>query len=303
MLHCGFRSHGIGPSLAGLLFCLGISLPAAAQTLAGGSDVPNRAFFAGLGASYNAANFGTQNIYAIGTSNNYENGSLVSSGSAAGPGTVSMPSQSTGSASVQLGYFQHFAGSQWLWGAKFSYSDLRASATAEDVNVPQAGAFTYTASHEVVPFTGNAVINSYQTSVNSRLSLMPFIGRSFGRGFVYAGAGATLSETDTRLNGLVGYTVINGVNTNVSGAPQNFSSSGWVLGGAAMVGATYFLGSSWFLDLDYSFSKTAAQMGNYASSFVNPTSTPGVTTIGTLVGNSSENVATQSVTLTINRAF
>lgn len=120
MLHCGFRSHGIGPSLAGLLFCLGISLPAAAQTLAGGSDVPNRAFFAGLGASYNAANFGTQNIYAIGTSNNYENGSLVSSGSAAGPGTVSMPSQSTGSASVQLGYFQHFAGSQWLWGAKFS---------------------------------------------------------------------------------------------------------------------------------------------------------------------------------------
>ena len=44
-------------------------------------------------------------------------------------------------------------------------------------------------------------------------------------------------------------------------------------------------------------------MGNYASSFVNSTSTAGVTTIGTLAGNSSENVATQSVTLTINRAF
>ena len=132
---------------------------------------------------------------------------------------------------------------------------------------------------------------------------MPFIGRSFGSGFVYAGAGATLSETETHLTGLVGYAVINGVNLNVSGAPQNFSSSGWVLGGAATVGGTYFLSPSWFLDLDYVFSKTASQIGNYSSTFVNSASTPGVTTVGTLEGNSSENIVTQSVTFTINRAF
>ena len=267
-------------------FFLAILLPAVAQPATDNADIPNGTFYVGFGANYNAINFGTQNIYAVGTSDNYEHGSQVSSGTAAGPGTVSMPFQSTGTASVQLGYFQHFSDSDWLWGAKFSYSDLRASSTTEGVDVPQAGAF-----------------NSYQTSITSQLSLIPFIGRSFGRGFVYAGAGATLSETQTHLNGLVGYAVINGVNTNVSGAPQNFSSSGWVLGGAATVGGTYFLSSSWFLDLDYVFSKTAAQRGNYSSTFVNSTTTPGVTTVGTLVGDSSENIVTQSVTITINKAF
>lgn len=303
MRHSGFRFHRNGLAPVSLFFFLAILLPAIAQTASDNSNVPNGTFYAGFGASYNAINFGTQNIYAVGTSNNYENGSLVSSGLAAGPGTVSMPFQSTGTPSVQLGYFRHFTDSDWVWGAKLSYSDLRASSTTDDVSVPQAGAFTYTASRKVVPFTGDAVINSYQSSINSRLSLIPFIGRSFGRGFVYVGAGATLSETETRLNGLVGYAVINGVNTNVSGTPQNFSSSGWVLGGAAVVGGTYFLSSSWFLDLDYVFSKTAAQIGNYSSTFVNSTSTPGVTTVGTLVGDSSENIVTQSVTITINKAF
>jgi hypothetical protein len=290
-----------GIRLAGLLLC--ISTPAWAQTAGGNDLVPNRAFFGGLGASYNAVNFGTQNIYAIGTSDNYQSTTLVSYGTAAGPGTVSLSSPSTASPRIELGYFQDFGSGPWLWGAKFSYSDLRASATATDVSIPQYGSFTYTASHEVVPFTGDAVVNSYQTEVNSRFAFMPFIGRSFGPGFVYLGAGGTMTEAQTSLNGLVGYAVINGVNTNVSGAPQNFASTGWVLGAGLVVGGTYFLGHGWFADLDYSFAKTAAQIGRYQSDFVNSSSTPGVTTVGTLVGQSSESVVTNSVTLTIDKAF
>jgi hypothetical protein len=291
------------PASAALLAGLGLALPAVAQTADPGGDAPERAFFAGVGAGYNSVNFGTQNIYAVGTSDNYSNGSLVSSGSAAGPGTVSLSSTSTASPNVQLGYFQHFGGSAWLWGGKFAYTDLLASESAANVGIPQAGSFTYTVSHEVVPFTGVAVVNNYKAEANSRFSLMPFIGRSFGKGFVYLGAGATLTETQTELNGLVGYAVINGVNTNVSGAPQNFSSSGWVLGGAIDVGATYFISPTWFVDVDYTFSKTAAQIGNYSSSFVNSTTNPGVTTTGTLVGASGENVVTNSVIITINKTF
>ncbi len=93
------------------------------------------------------------------------------------------------------------------------------------------------------------------------------------------------------------------MNTNVSGAPQSFSSSGWVLGAGLTAGGTYILGRGWFLDLDYTFAKTATQIGTYSSDFVNSSSTPGVTTIGTLVGQSSENIVTDSITLTINKAF
>jgi hypothetical protein len=309
----GFRSNGAGvgllprrmirTALAGLALCLAWALPARAQTATEGELVPNRAFFAGLGPSYNAVNFGTQNIYAIGTSDNYEDGTLVSYGTAAGPGTVSLSSPSTASPLLELGYFQHFSDSAWLWGAKFSYSDLRASATSADVSIPQYGSFTYTGSHAVVPFTGDAVVNSYETEVNSRFAFMPFIGRSFGKGFVYLGAGGTMSEVQTSLNGLVGYAVINGVNTNVSGAPQNFASSGFVLGAGLVVGGTYFLGQGWFVDVDYSFAKTAAQIGRYQSNFVNSSTTPGVTTVGTLVGQSSETVVTNSVTITIDKSF
>ena len=101
-----------------MLTGLGICVSPLAQT----SGVPRSGFSVGVGGSYNSMNFGTQDLYAIGTSNVYQNGTLVATGYAAGPGTVNMPSESTFAPSVQAGYFQHFANSPWLWGAKFSYS-------------------------------------------------------------------------------------------------------------------------------------------------------------------------------------
>jgi hypothetical protein len=43
------------------------------------------------------------------------------------------------------------------------------------------------------------------------------------------------------VNGLVGFANIIGVPSDISGATVDFTGSGWVYGGAAMVGATYFL--------------------------------------------------------------
>ena len=267
------------------------------------SGVPGAAFFLGLGGSYNAANFGTQSVYAVGTSNVFQGSTLTSSGSAAGPASVYLDPASTLAFSVQGGYFQKFFHSDWLWGAKFSYSYLGATSTVRNALLPQAGSFTATGSTTAVPFTGNAVVGSYRTSIIQQIALIPFIGHSFEKSYVYLGVGPTLSQVRTDLNGLIGFADINGTRTDVSGAPVNLSSSGWVYGGAATVGATYFFDRSWFLDASYTIATTANHTANYSSPFTNPNGSNGSTIVGTLVGNSSGTVITQAVTVTINRAF
>lgn len=86
------------------------------------SFVPSSAFFLGVGGGYNVSDFGSQNVFAVGTSNVFQNGLLTSSGSAAGPANIETNSQSAVAFSAQGGYFQHFYGSDWLWGAKLAYS-------------------------------------------------------------------------------------------------------------------------------------------------------------------------------------
>jgi hypothetical protein len=274
-----------------------------AQVTSPASSVPTAGWFIGLGGSYNAVTFGTQNVYAVGTSDVYQNGILASSGSAAGPANIYMSPESTLAFSVQGGYFQKFSDSNWLWGAKFAYSYLGATSTVRNALLPQTGSFTATGSTTPVPFTGNAVVGSYQTHIRHQMAFIPFIGRSFERSFVYIGTGPTVSQTRTDLNSLIGFADINGTRTDVSGAPINLSSSSWVYGGAAVVGATYFFDPSWFLDFSYTFAMTANKTSNYTSPFTNPNGTNGSTNVGTMVGTSAGRVITQAVTVTINKAF
>ena len=267
------------------------------------SGVPRSAFFLGLGGSYNTSNFGTQNVYAVGTSDVFQAGVLTSSGSAAGPANVFIGSESNFAFSLQGGYFQKFAGSNYLWGAKFSYSYLGGTASVRNALLPQAGSFTPTGSVTPVPFTGNAVVGSYQTSIIQQIAFVPFLGRAFERSFVYLGAGPTLSQVRTNLNGLVGFADINGATTDVSGAPIDFSSTNWVWGGAGMIGATYFFDPTWFLDVSYTVAVTGNQTAYFSGPFTNPNATSGSTTVGTMVGNSTGKVVTQGVTVTINKIF
>ncbi len=132
---------------------------------------------------------------------------------------------------------------------------------------------------------------------------MPFVGRSFDKGFVYIGGGATWSRTRTNIKSLVGFADINGNHTDVSGAPVDFTASGWVSGGAGVIGGTYFFDPSWFLDFAYTYARTKNQTFDYSGTFTNPSGPSGTTTSGTLVGNSSGKVITQGVTVTINMAF
>ncbi|UPY39120.1 outer membrane beta-barrel protein [Sediminicoccus sp. KRV36] len=291
--------------MASCLFSICISsIPeAAAQGSGAEFAVPTHGLYIGAGGSLNVTNFGTQNVYALGLSDVYQNGVRVSSGSAAGPARVPMGSEVGFAPSAQIGYYQNFAESRWLWGVKAGYSYLGTTATTPNALLPQAGAYTYTQSGLTVPFLGNGVVRSYQTRSEHQVALTPFLGRSYERGFLYLGAGPTLTRLNTQLNGLIGFADINGNRSDISGAPQNFSSSGWVWGAMLVVGATYFVTPSWFLDFTYTASATQRQAGNYYSTFSNPNGPAGAITTGALIGNSSGGLVTQGATLTLNRRF
>jgi hypothetical protein len=280
-----------------------IPIKAPVRIEAAASVVPYSGFYIGLGGGVATNRFGDQDVFAVGTSNVFTNGVLSSSGSASGPANISMETKTSVAFSAQGGYFQRFAGSQFVWGAKFAYSYFDATATTRNALLPQAGSFTPTGSTTPVPFTGNALVQSFQTSIVQQIAFMPFIGHAYDRGFIYLGAGPTVSQMRTNLIGVIGFADLNGNRTDVSGAPVNLTSTSWVWGGAATIGTTYFLDRNWFVDVNYTAGTTAKHTSNYFSPFTNPNGTNGSVITGTLVGTDTAKVLTQAVIVTINRVF
>lgn len=302
-------------SLTTLAACLPwlIGLPVAAQETvqqqqaqppaqSSSTMVPTSAFYGGVGLGAAITSYGSQYVYNQGISQIYKNGVLTSTGIAEGPAIPNPYLPATGSVipTAQLGYFSKFKNSSWLWGAKFTYSYLGTSSTPQVLAIPQSGSSSDSTNSS---FEGTSY-NTYSIRANSQFALMPFIGRSFKRGFIYGGAGVALTQVQTSLNDVVGFATFNGVNTNVSGAPQNFSASQWAYGVAATAGVTYFLSKSVFLDLSYTFSKPNASTVYVSQPFSNPSSDPSASSFyGTLNGSATSNLATNVIVLTINTKF
>lgn len=264
------------------------------------SIVPNSGAYLGLGFGANTTQYSGQQVQATGISTvtNTASGRVVSSGTAGGPPVgIDMGNQSSIAPTIQAGYFQKFKDSSYLWGAKFSYSYMGGSTTTTSgIRIPQYGAY-----ENGTPFTGNAIANSYQKTINNQISFIPYIGQSFERSTVYFGVGPTISQVNTKINNLVGFADINGVRTDISGSPQSFSSTQWVFGGAATLGGTYFLDKSWFLDFSYTYSMSQNKTNNYYSTFYNP-ATPN-TYSGSLIGSSTGTSTVQALGLTLNKVF
>ncbi len=274
------------------------SPPAFASKAPGVPFDPGAGFFFGLGGGYNSVNFGDRDIYVQGVSNVFQGPTLVANGFASGTNNVNMPAQSTLAPDVQIGYFQHFADSRWLWGTKFNYSYLNSTAAASSFLVPQAGSFTM--GGVVTPFTGNVPIGSFETSVTHQLTWLVVLGRSFDAFTVYLGAGPSLSQIQTKYTNIAGFALLNGVPSLI--APRdNYSTSGWVAGGAVSLGATYFVAPNWFLDFSYTYDATLNQTASFSGPFTN--TSMGYTTIGTLSGNSSGHLTTQSFNVSLNVLF
>lgn len=271
------------------------------------SVVPKSAFFVGIGGSQNKLNYNNQSTWAMGTTSAPAGPSNPAiNGSAAGETGVNLSSQDSLSPSVQLGYFSRFENSDFLWGFKFSYSYLGATSKSARQLIPQVGGYTNDTGYNT--FNGNYVVRSYEQTIKNQMSLMPFIGHSFSKGYLYAGAGPSLSQVTTNINGITGFADIFGYPSDISGSLQNYSSTQWVVGGSATLGGTYFLGDSFFLDLNYSYTQTKNNTASWGGPWskrgiYSPTGYNNVQYSGTNVGTSSGNIGTQALTLTLNKYF
>ena len=257
------------------------------------SMVPNAGLYVGVGIGANSTQFNGQTLSGTGLTTDTIAGRTASGIGSGETGVVFGPAKSI-SPSVQIGYFQKFQDSSYLWGTKFSYSYIGGSpATTYNVQLPQYGTFP-----NGKPLTGgDAVTSSYQKSITNQISLIPYFGKSLEKGMIYFGVGPTYSQVRSTTNGLVGYAQIDGRTVDVSGAPQSFIASQWVYGGAAMLGGSYFIDKDWFLDLSYTYAMTQNKTSNRISPFSNPPTT------GFLIGSSSGTAAVQTIGLTLNKLF
>ncbi len=204
-----------------------------------------------------------------------------------------------------VGCFSKFRDSSWLWGVKLQYAYLGTGSDPQILAIPQSGSST---SASIGSFSGTSY-NTYSIKAGGQFALMPFVGKAFKRGYVYGGAGLAMTQVSTSLSDVVGYATLNGVNTNVSGAPQNFNSSQWAYGVTTAAGITYFISNRIFLDLSYACSRpSASRLSVSGQPFSNPSYSPSFNPsdpsfYGTLNGSATSNLQTNVILLTINTKF
>lgn len=285
-------------ALAGAMTAAGLSTGHAQSA----DGVPDSGFYAGIGVSANLVVPTNQTMFSQGISNVFQNGTLAATGAAGGPVNPHPPNASTISPSAQLGYFQRLSESRWLMGGKFTYNYIAATTTDSFLRVPQSGSYALVGGGPVTSFTGNVTMRSYQITADHQFALVPHVGFTFDRSYIYAGVGPSLTHTEVKLNNVVGFANINGQpGTSITGAPTTYTSSQWLIGATLAVGATYFLTPSWFVDFGYAFTITDLWNTAYASTFANTTS--GFNTTGVLSGSYTGSLNTHALTVSINRRF
>ena len=270
------------------------------------SIVPQSAFFGGLGGGWSSGSFGNQEVYGKGTS--YSPSTKTDPnpqvGSAAGSTGLDLDTQSALAPVIQAGYFQHVFGSQWMGGGKFSYSYLDIGSAKSDLQIPQAGGFTQSGNY--TPFTGNYLVQSYRQTINQQLSLIPFVGRSFDRSYVYLGVGPTTVQTKTLIEDITGYEHVAVIPTSPTGVGlgEKYSITQWLFGGVVMLGTTYFIDPTWFVDISYTYSITGTKTSGWGGPWTDTDATnSNVMRTGTNIGTSSGSVNTQALVISINKAF
>lgn len=293
-------------SVSTTTMCAGIlALSVGSAIAADKSIIPQSAFFGGLGGGWSTGSFGHQNVYGKGTSYSPPSGANSAQvGSAAGSTGLELNAQSALTPIIQAGYFQHVSGSEWMGGGKFSYSYLGIGSATSDLQIPQAGGFTQDGTY--TPFTGNYLVQSYRQTMNQQISLIPFVGRSFDRSYLYLGVGPTTVQTKTLIEDITGYEHIEVIPTTPTGVGlgEKYSTTQWLFGGVAMLGVTYFIDPTWFMDINYTYAVTGTKTSNWGGPWTDTDIKRGnVSRTGTNTGTSSGNVTTQSIAISINKVF
>lgn len=250
--------------------------------------------FIGVGGGYNSVQF-KQSLYGIGVAN--YSGAVTGAGTAQGPAGTFYDTVNSFSPEIQTGFQRHFVDSDHLWGVKFSYQYLGATATHQNFNVIQAGVVNGQT------LSGNMIVESSQLKVNHEMLLLPFIGHSFKNTEIHFGVGPALFGTSSNVNGVIGFANVYGLPLDVSGAPTSGSTSEWIIGGAAEAGLSYYLSSDFRLDFNYTYAISKQYNLDHTSPFLNSIASGTITTSGTGTINRSQNLAAQALSVTINKVF
>lgn len=264
--------------------------------------VPHSAFFGGLGVNASSVNFTNQHVYAGGTT--WQPGPIIGWG--AGSTDFKLDSSSAPVPVIQAGYFQHFSSNRWMWGGKISYSYLNISAD-RSLLIPQTGGTTETTNGitTTYPFAGNYTVQTYRQTMNHQISLIPLIGPSFEQSYLYLGVGPTFCQTKMSIENMASpIAFVDGLPISPTGVGNgsDYSTHQWLFGGVAMIGATYFINPTWFLDLSYSYSMTGTTTSSWGGPW-SDTLSNGSARIGQNSGISSGSVNTQAFSVSINAAF
>lgn len=151
-------------------------------------------FYIGLGANFNLVDYKETETNTLGLSNVNLNGNTIAQGYAGGPYDFPGGTNNIFSSSIQTGYYQPFKNSKWLWGAKLTYSYVGSSITKGEQHIPQTGAVGNT------PFTGDAVVQSFEYQLTNQFTFTPYIGVSAKKAYFYLGAGPSYSQAKESAN-------------------------------------------------------------------------------------------------------
>jgi opacity protein-like surface antigen len=266
------------------------------------SLVPQSAFFVGLGVSGASVNFENQHVYAAGTT--WQPGPVIGWG--AGSTDFKLNLNSAAVPFIQAGYFQHVSSTQWIWGGKVFYNYFDISAD-RNLLIPQTGGVTATVSGGTTtfPFTGNYTVQTYRQTMNHQISLAPLIGRSFEKSYLYLGVGPTFSQTKMSIENMASpIAFVDGhlISPTGAGNGSDYSTTQWLLGGVAMIGATYFINPNWFVDISYMYSVTGTKTSSWGGPW-SDTLSDGSTRIGNNTGKSSGRVNIQTFSISINTSL
>jgi len=267
-------------------------------------DLMPDGFFLGLGANYNSI-YLTQNSWGKGISTIQTSTGVISNGVAQGSGAPFNHTANTFAPEIQAGYFKYMTDTPNLYGIKFSYQYLGSIATNSNLYIPQLGQTTNSSTGVTSSLFGYVNADSVQVTTNHEMTLLAFVGRSFGNKYFYVGAGPSVFNLNSKNYYSIGYADFEGVTIDVTGLVSYSSPSIWVWGGAAQVGMMYFISPTWFVDASYTYAITGHDTIDHEQAFSNSSSvgTTSYTTSGTLVTKDNLSVNNQSLTLLINKIF
>lgn len=257
--------------------------------------------FVGLGGSFNSVKF-KQNYSATGIGTVIDNnGTIVATGHAGGPGAPFSETQTTFAPEVQTGYYNYFKDTHNFWGIKYLYQYLDITSTDKLIDTPQAGFLTPVGGtpHR---FTGNVITKSAQTKINHQMTLLAFIGHSLEKSNIYLGIGPAVFGTKSNIYQAFGFANLSGIPREATGVPVSFSNTKWVWGGAMQLGLSYKYDPSWIIDINYTYAISENYNNNYSAPYTTSL-VGGFTNFGTLFINTKRQIRTQALNVTINRVF